>query len=77
MSQKKEVHFCPSCGVETQHIVVLVRKPTGFENASNRKFKEFVAGAIKAWFVGPFIASMDDFSRHLICENCGRKFIEE
>ncbi|MGI0117890.1 hypothetical protein [Zooshikella sp. RANM57] len=77
MSKKTEVHFCPSCGVERHHIVVLVRKPSGFENSSNRKFKEFVSGLIKGWFVGPFSVSMDDLSRHLICEKCGTKIIED
>jgi hypothetical protein len=77
MSEQKEMCFCKSCRIETPHILVLVKKPTGFENAKNRNKKEFVAGIIKGWFLGPFIASMDEFSRHLICEKCGTKIIED
>ncbi len=77
MSDQTEMCFCKSCRVETLHIVVLVRKTSAFENANNRKRKEFIAGFIKAWFVGPFLASMDDFSRHIICEKCGTTIIEE
>lgn len=77
MSDQAEMCFCKTCGVVTLHIVVLVRKPSGFENSKSRKRKEFIAGVIKGWFLGPFIASMDELSRHLICEKCGRKTIEE
>lgn len=31
MSNKTEVLMCPTCGVETHHVVVLVRKKSGFE----------------------------------------------
>lgn len=77
MTNQKERYLCKSCGVETMHILVLVRKPSAFENVKNRKRKEFIAGLIKGWFLGPFIASMDELSRHLICEKCGTKIIEE
>ncbi len=77
MSDQTEMCFCKSCRVETLHIVVLVRKASAFENAKNRKRKEFIAGFIKSLFVGPFLASMDDFSRHIICEKCGTTIIEE
>ncbi|WP_428774428.1 hypothetical protein [Vibrio sp.] len=77
MSAKKEVHFCPTCGVETQHIVVLVRKESPFKGSKNQKFKEFIAGVIKGWALGAFVASMDEFSRHLICEKCGAKIVQD
>lgn len=74
MTTQTEVCFCESCGIDTVHILVLVRKPSGFKNS---KKKEFIAGVIKGWFLGPFIASMDEFSRHLICEKCGTTIIED
>ncbi len=77
MSDKTEMCFCKTCGVETLHFEVLVRKPSDFENSKNRKRKEFFAGFFKSFFVGAFLASMDEFSRHLICERCGTKIIEE
>jgi ribosomal protein L37E len=77
MSDQTEMCFCRSCRVETLHVVVLVRKPSGFENAKNRERKEFIAGFIKGWLAGPFLASMDEFSRHVICERCGTTIIEE
>ncbi|MFT6908413.1 MAG: hypothetical protein ACJAS1_005114 [Oleiphilaceae bacterium] len=77
VSDQTEMSFCKPCGVETPHILVLVRKPSAFANSKNRKRKEFIAGLIKGWFLGPFIASMDDLSRHLICEKCGTTTIEE
>ncbi len=77
MDEKIEKHYCKCCGKETDHVLILVRKKTGFENSSNRKFKEFIAGFIKSWFLGSFIAAMDDFSRHLICKICGEKIIDD
>ena len=77
MSGQTEMCFCKSCRVETLHVVVLVRKPSCFENSKDRERKEFIAGFIKAWFVGPLLASMDEFSRHVICEKCGTTIIEE
>ncbi|MCG6201641.1 hypothetical protein [Psychromonas antarctica] len=77
MSAQTERCFCKSCGVETCHIVVLVRKPSAFSGSKNRKRKEFITGFIKSFFFGPFLTAMDDFSRHLICEICGTKIIEE
>ncbi|MCM0147180.1 hypothetical protein KCN56_01180 [Photobacterium galatheae] len=72
-----EKTYCKGCCREEHHVVVLVRKPTGFEKSSNRKLKEFIAGFIIGWAVGPFLASMDAFSRHLVCEVCGTKIIED
>ncbi|MGF1736830.1 hypothetical protein [Photobacterium satsumensis] len=77
MSLQKEVRLCPCCRAETYHVVVLVRKPTGYKNADDRKVKEFISGFIKGWALGPFVASMDEFCRHLVCENCGEKTIED
>ncbi|MFV0450120.1 MAG: hypothetical protein ACK5MF_16980 [Vibrio sp.] len=73
---KREVRYCSDCEIETYHVVVLVRKQSQFTGEKYRNLKEFIAGAIKGWAVGAFIASMDDFERHLVCENCGNKTIE-
>ncbi|TAA45025.1 hypothetical protein [Corallincola spongiicola] len=77
MNEVKETTFCSKCSKETQHILVLVRKPTGFENSKRRKLKEFVSGMFAGLAFGPFLASMDSLSRHLICETCGTKQIGE
>ncbi|EPO5780607.1 hypothetical protein ACUCAK_003020 [Vibrio harveyi] len=77
MSRKTEVFLCPKCGVETHHVVVLVRKKSTFEGDKNRGKKEFITGFLKSAVFGAFLASMDDFSRHLICENCGNKTIQD
>lgn len=77
MSDKIEMCICNSCGSQTPHILVLVRKKSAFKNDKKRKRKEFIAGVIKGWFLGPFVASMDEFSRHLICEKCGSKTIDD
>ncbi len=45
MSNKTEVVMCPSCGVETHHVVVLIRKKSAFEGDKNRSKKEFIV-----WF---------------------------
>ncbi len=47
MSNKTEVLMCPTCGVETHHVVVLVRKKSGYEGDKNRNKKEFIAGFLK------------------------------
>ncbi|GAK22325.1 hypothetical protein JCM19052_2917 [Vibrio sp. JCM 19052] len=65
MSKKTEVVMCPSCGVETHHVVVLVRKKSAFEGDKNRSKKEFISGFLKSTVFGAFLASMDEFSRHL------------
>ncbi|EKY4203055.1 hypothetical protein RCQ54_002090 [Vibrio alginolyticus] len=76
MSHKTEVRYCSDCGTDTHHVVVLVRKPSAFKGAKNQKFKEFIAGAIKGWTLGAFVASMDEFERHLVCVKCGKKTVE-
>ena len=63
MSNKTEVLMCPTCGVETHHVVVLVRKKSGFEGDKNRNKKEFIAGFLKSVVFGAFLASMDEFER--------------
>jgi len=77
MSNNTELCFCKSCAARTCHILVLVRKPSPFKDAKNRNRKEFIAGLIKGWFLGAFVASMDELSRHLICEKCGTKTIDD
>jgi hypothetical protein len=58
-------------------VVVLVRKQSPYESSPNRTQKEFFSGFVKSIFLGAFIASMDEFSRHVICEKCGNKTVEE
>ena len=77
MNEKNELCFCKVCAKETQHVLVLVRKENVFNDAKNSKKKNFIVGLIKGFFLGPFVASMDEFSRHLICKQCGDKIIEE
>lgn len=77
MSHQTETHYCSACDADTSHVLVLVRKESPFKEAKNRKTKEFLAGVLKGWALGPFIASMDEFERHLICEKCGNKIIED
>lgn len=52
MSNKTEVLMCPTCGVETHHVVVLVRKKSGFEGDKNRNKKEFITGFLKSVVFG-------------------------
>ncbi len=73
---KTEMYFCSGCGKETPHVLVLVRKQSPFKNEKNPKRKDFIAGTIKGWALGPFISAMDEFERHLICEKCGKKIVE-
>ncbi|MDD1780070.1 hypothetical protein LRP49_02555 [Enterovibrio sp. ZSDZ35] len=76
MLHQIESYPCTACHITSKHITVLIRNPSPFQGAKDQKRKEFIAGLIKGWAVGPFLASMDEFSRHTICENCGRKTIE-
>ncbi|CAM3662996.1 hypothetical protein VA7868_00382 [Vibrio aerogenes CECT 7868] len=71
-----ENKFCKKCGEETTHIVVLVRNQSPYEGDANRNRKEFLSGFLKGSVAGAFCASMDEFSRHVICEKCGEKTIE-
>ena len=80
MSQKQDEKInyqCKTCEVETQHFVLYIKNPTGFENDKNRNFKEFIYYLIKGWIFGAFLTSMDSVNRHLFCEICGAKTIEE
>lgn len=72
MLTTKEVHQCTQCGTETTHIVVLVR-----DEPKQNSLQDFLGGFIKSAAVGAFEASMDDFSRHSICEQCGKKTIND
>lgn len=76
ISDKKEVCYCGSCKDDTSHVVVLVRKQSPYKGSKNQTTKEFWAGVVKGWFLGAFIASMDEFERHKVCEACGEKTIE-
>ena len=77
MNHTIEQCYCTECREETQHVVILVRKKSAFADKPNQKRHEFWAGVVKGWFLGPFIASMDEFSRHLVCEKCGHKEIQD
>jgi protein-arginine kinase activator protein McsA len=70
---KIESHYCKTCATETNHVIVLVRKT----NRNTSKFMEFLTGFITSRAVGPFLAAMDEFERHRVCERCGTKEIEE
>lgn len=72
-----EKRFCPSCQRETSHVVVLVDKSFGKQPTSEQKRKEFIKDFITGWAAGPFLANMDRFERHVICESCGNKVIDE
>ncbi|EHU9449077.1 hypothetical protein KZY45_001978 [Vibrio vulnificus] len=77
MSHKIESHACPQCSADTPHVVILVRKTSPYKDDKKRDWKEFFSGFVKGAVLGAFIASMDEFERHLVCEQCGHKIIEE
>ncbi|WP_234919237.1 hypothetical protein, partial [Aeromonas veronii] len=72
-----EKRFCSSCQRETNHVVVLVDKSFGQQLTPEQKRKAFIKDFITGWAAGPFLANMDRFERHAICENCGNKVIDE
>ncbi|WP_070971186.1 hypothetical protein [Vibrio sonorensis] len=77
MISTKENQYCSECADTKQHIVVLVRKSAGFEGEQHQSIKQFITAMIKSWSFGAFLSSMDDFERHIICETCGAKRVEE
>ncbi|MGD8172748.1 hypothetical protein ACQEXU_13870 [Vibrio sp. TRT 21S02] len=72
MLSVKEEHYCSQCSTKTTHIVVLVR-----EEPKQNKVQDFLNGFIKSAAVGAFESAMDDFSRHSICEQCGKKTVND
>ena len=72
-----EKRFCPHCQRETNHVVVLVDKSFGKQPTPEQKRKAFIKDFITGWAAGPFLANMDRFERHVICEHCGNKVIDE
>ncbi|WP_252353664.1 hypothetical protein [Aeromonas jandaei] len=72
-----EQRYCSSCQRETNHVVVLVDKSFGQQLTPEQKRKAFIKDFITGWAAGPFLANMDRFERHVICENCGNKVIDE
>ncbi|MCJ8215260.1 hypothetical protein [Aeromonas veronii] len=72
-----EQRVCPSCQRETNHVVVLVDKSYGKEVKPEQTRTAFIKDFITGWAAGPFLANMDRFERHAICENCGKKVIDE
>ncbi|MGR5062451.1 hypothetical protein [Photobacterium sp. DNB22_13_2] len=72
MLTNEEIHYCSICSMETKHVVILVR-----DEPEQNKIKDFLKGFIKSSAVGAFEATMDDFSRHSICEKCGKKTIND
>lgn len=72
-----EKRFCPHCQRETNHVVVLVDKSFGKQPTPEQKRKAFIKDFITGWAAGPFLANMDRFERHTICEKCGNKVIDE
>lgn len=77
MISSTETYYCPCCKHDMPHIVVLVRKESPFKNDKHQKRKEFLSGLLQGMLFGAFMSSMDQFSRHIICSECGRKFIED
>ncbi|HHQ4783026.1 hypothetical protein [Aeromonas veronii] len=77
MLSSTEQRYCPSCQRETNHVVVLVDKSYGKEVKPEQKRTAFIKDVITGWAAGPFLANMDRFERHAICENCGNKVIDE
>ncbi|MFB2850049.1 hypothetical protein [Aeromonas veronii] len=71
-----EQRYCPSCQRETNHVVVLVDKSFGKQPKPEQKRTAFIKDFITGWAAGPFLANMDRFERHVICENCGNKVID-
>ncbi|HHQ4761700.1 TPA: hypothetical protein ACSP8C_002075 [Aeromonas veronii] len=72
-----EQRYCPSCQRETNHVVVLVDKSYGKEVKPEQKRTAFIKDFITGWAAGPFLANMDRFECHAICEKCGNKVIDE
>lgn len=72
-----EKRFCPHCQRETNHVGVLVDKSFGKQPTPEQKRKAFIKDFITGWAAGPFLANMDRFERHAICEKCGNKVIDE
>lgn len=77
MLSSTEQRYCPSCQHETNHVVVLVDKSYGNEVKAEQKRTAFIKDFITRSAAGPFLANMDRFERHTICENCGNKVIDE
>lgn len=77
MLASTEKRFCSSCQRETNHVVVLVDKSFGQQLTPEQKRKALIKDFITGWAAGPFLANMDRFERHAICENCGKKVIDE
>ncbi|HHQ4542317.1 hypothetical protein JD502_08560 [Aeromonas veronii] len=77
MLSSTEQRVCSSCQRETNHVVVLVDKSFGLQLTPEQKRKAFIKDFITGWAAGPFLANMDRFERHVICENCGNKVIDE
>ncbi|MFM5381889.1 hypothetical protein ACET87_07420 [Aeromonas veronii] len=77
MLSSTEQRYCSSCQRETNHVVVLVDKAFGQQLTPEQKRKAFIKDFITGWAAGPFLANMDRFERHTICENCGNKVIDE
>ena len=74
MISTEEKLYCSSCDKITKHYVVLVRKSPGKDEKESESFwKGFVAG----WFLGPFVASMNEFERHSICSLCGTQTVDD
>ncbi|VXA87573.1 conserved hypothetical protein [Aeromonas veronii] len=77
MLSSTEQRVCSSCQRETNHVVVLVDKSYGKEVKPEQKRTAFIKDFITGWAAGPFLANMDRFERHAICENFGKKVIDE
>lgn len=61
MSRQTEVRLCHPCGVETHHFVILVRKPSSYQDHPHRKWKEFIAGVVKGWALEALLHQWTNF----------------
>lgn len=69
MAGAKEKHYCKNCQEKTMHYVVSVRNK---EDDGLSERKRFWKGFIIGW-----TGILDGIDRHLICEKCGNKFIDQ
>lgn len=71
---KVECH-CPACNMETSHIQLLLQKPSEYGTSKKEQVKAFVSGFISG-SASPVLASLELLDRHLICEKCGVRRVE-
>ncbi|MHA7000991.1 hypothetical protein [Aeromonas schubertii] len=75
-----EHHHCNRCGECTRHIIVLVARDHSQDimpkDPAKAFWQAFRASAITNWAFGETQAYQATHARHLICERCGKTFLE-